>query len=263
MDYLDAVLLGAIQGVAEFLPISSSGHLVIADALLREVRGGSFDPKRNLQLNVAVHLGTLLSILVVYRRDLLPLFRNGRLCLLIGLASIPIVATGLTLREVIEESLFSPLVAGLCLFITAGLLAWADFSPGGDGTTQTLTFRQAGIVGLFQALALLPGVSRSGSTIAGGLLTGLRPDDSARFSFFIAIPAIAGAVVLTAKDVVQESAQATPLPVLLVGAGVAFLVGWGSLRVLLRLVRRRQLRWFAWYCGFAGGATVIWQLTTQ
>lgn len=260
MDYLDALLLGIIQGVAEFLPISSSGHLVIADALLRDLRGREFDPEANLQLNVAVHLGTLFSILVVYRRDLLPLLRNRRLCLLIVLATLPLVFPGLLAKHFVETYMFNPLAAGFCLFVTAGLLTWAERAPGGDATTDGMTPKQAGVIGLFQVVALLPGVSRSGSTISAGLLTGLQPDDAARFSFFIAIPAIAGAAVLTARDVVQGGSVSTPLPVLLVGAGVAFLVGWVSLRGLLGLVRRRQLKWFAWYCALAGAATVIWQL---
>lgn len=260
MDYLDAVLLGVVQGVAEFLPISSSGHLVIVGALLRESRGQEFDPQSNLQLNVAVHLGTLFSILVVYRRDLLAVLRNMRLCLFIVLATLPVVVVGLSLKNAIESHLFTPLVAGVCLFVTAGLLAWAERSPVGESTTDTMTAKQAGIIGLFQALAILPGVSRSGSTISAGLLAGMKPDDAARFSFFIAIPAIAGAVVLKAKDMLDGTGGDTPLPVLLVGAAVAFAVGWLSLRGLLGLVRRRQLQWFAWYCALAGAATVVWQL---
>ncbi|MFQ5732367.1 MAG: undecaprenyl-diphosphate phosphatase [Planctomycetaceae bacterium] len=260
MDYLEAVLLGVVQGVAEFLPISSSGHLVIVGAVLREWTGREVDPESNLQLNVAVHLGTLFSILLVYRRDLPRVLRDVRLCLFIVLATLPVAVVGLTLQDVLKAHLFTPLAAGVCLFVTAGLLACAERSPGGSSTTGCMTAKQAGTIGLFQALAILPGVSRSGSTISAGLLTGMEPDDAARFSFFIAIPAIAGAVVVTAKDMLTGEGGDTSLPVLLVGAAVAFLVGWLSLRGLLGLVRRRQLRWFAWYCAVAGAATVAWQL---
>lgn len=259
-DYLEAVLLGIVQGVAEFLPVSSSGHLVIAGALVQRFTGRTVDAESNLQLNVALHLGTLFSILVVYRRDLLRVLRDVRLCLLIVLATVPVAVVGLLLKDAIEQYLLNPLAAGVCLFVTAGLLALAERTAGGETPMERLTPRQAGVIGLFQALAILPGVSRSGSTISSGMLAGLKPEDAARFSFLIAVPAIGGAVVLTAKGMLEEQGGGNPLPVLLAGAAVAFLVGWASLRGLIGLIRRHQLRWFAWYCALAGAATVAWQL---
>ena len=259
-EYLEAVLLGIVQGIAEFLPVSSSGHLVIAGDLLQRWTGRKVDPERNLQLNVAVHLGTLFSILVVYRRDLLRVLRNLRLCLFIVLATVPVAIVGLSCKEIVETHLMNPLAAGIGLFITAGILALAERSASGEAAMESITGKQAGIIGLFQAIAIVPGISRSGSTISGGLLTGLKPEDAARFSFLIAIPAIAGAVVVTSKGIFDGEGGDNPLPALLVGAVVAFLVGCVSLRWLIGLIRRRQLRWFAWYCVVAGGVTVIWQL---
>jgi len=262
-DYLEAVLLGIVQGIAEFLPISSSGHLVIAGELVQRFTGRTVDPESNLQLNVALHLGTLFSILAVYRRDLPAVLRNMRLCGLIVLATVPVGIVGLLLKDTIEEHLLNPLAAGVCLFVTAGMLALAERTAGGETPLQKLTVLQAAVVGLFQAIAILPGVSRSGSTISGGMLTGLKPEDAARFSFLIAIPAIGGAVVLTFKSMLEGKGGDNPLPVLLAGAMVAFLVGWGSLRGLIGLIRRRQLRWFAWYCALAGTATVVWQVSER
>jgi undecaprenyl-diphosphatase len=262
-DYLEAVLLGIVQGVAEFLPVSSSGHLVIAGELVQRFTGRTVDPESNLQMTVALHLGTLLSILVVYRRDLPAVLRNSRLCALIVLATVPVGIVGLLLKDAIEQHLLNPLAAGVCLFVTAAMLALAERTAGGEATIHQMTTRQAGIIGLFQAVAILPGVSRSGSTISAGLLTGLKPEDAARFSFLIAIPAIGGAVVLTTKHMLEGKGGDNPPAVLLAGAAVAFLVGWVSLRALIGLIRRRRLRWFAWYCALAGAATVAWQVSER
>ena len=121
--------------------------------------------------------------------------------------------------------------------------------------------RQALVIGLFQAIAIVPGISRSGSTIAGGLLTGLRRDAAATFSFFIAIPAISGAAVLVAKDVWDGPGSGNALSVLAVGLLTSFAVGFFALRWLLRLVSQRRLHWFAYYCGLVAVVTIIWQMT--
>lgn len=257
MDYLKAILLGVVQGVAEFLPISSSGHLVIAGELVHRLTGRDVaDPQSDLQLYVALHLGTLFSILVVYRRDLLPVLRNVRLSAFIVVATVPAAIVGLLGKDAVEAYLLSPLAAGIGLLVTAALLAWAQSASGGSAVAEDLTFAKAGIIGLFQAVALAPGVSRSGSSISGGMLCGLQPDQAARFSFLIAVPAIAGASV----RLLAGEGGAFPLPALLAGALVSFFVGWGSLNWLLGIVRRGQLRWFCWYCATVGTAAIVWQV---
>ena len=258
-ELITAIILGIVQGIAEFLPISSSGHIVIVNELLQRSNGRVADAANTLQMNIAVHLGTLFSILVVYRKDLVPLLKNVRLGLLIVLATLPVVVVALLLREPVQQ-IHTPLAAGIGLFITAGFLLLADFSSGGEEGIEQLTPLRAGLIGCFQALAIVPGVSRSGSTISGGLLTGLRPDAAAKFSFFIAIPAILGAVVFSAKGMLDGKGGNNPPLMLVIGAVVAFLVGWGSLTALLALVRRRRLRWFAWYCLAVGTAVVVWQV---
>lgn len=257
---IESVLLGIVQGIAEFLPISSSGHLVILGDLLHRGMGTQPMQSHSLELNVALHVGTLFSIFVIYRNDLYRLIQQPRLCAAIVAATIPAGTVGLLWKDALESSFETPLLAGCCLLITGGLLLAAQRWERERAGLEDLTIRNAFVVGLFQALALLPGVSRSGSTIAGGLLTGLRRDSATSFSFFIAIPAIGAAAVLTAKDVLMEPANGYPLPALLAGMATSFIVGCLALKGLIRIVARRKLHWFAYYCGVAGTATIVWQL---
>ena len=257
-EYWEATILGIVQGIAEFLPISSSGHLVIVGSLLgRPADSGS------LELNIALHLGTLFSILVVYRRDVVQMCRQFRTIFNVGLATLPIVVVGLTLKDSIESAFETPLIAGCCLFITAALLLLGQRLERGDRSVETMTWRNALAVGLFQMVAVLPGISRSGSTIAGGMMSGLRRDSAATFSFLIAIPAIGGASVLLIKDLLEAGPGGESVGVMGLGAVVSFLVGWASLRVLIHVVSRRKLHWFAYYCLAVGSLTVVWQLLAR
>ena len=253
MDYFTAILLGAIQGVAEFLPISSSGHLVIAEALL----GGQYE---NVQINVALHFGTLLSILVVYRHRLLPILSSRRLCLAVVVATIPLVVVGLLLKDQIDRFFDTPLLAGCALCVTALLMALTRRVEHGERSLQEIGWRDALVVGLFQAVSPVPGISRSGSTIFGGLTSGLRRDAAADFSFFIAMPALSGALMLHLGDLMQTGKSGPGWGPLLVGTTTAFVVGIVALKALLRLVVGRRLYWFAWYCGIIGLSTIVWQL---
>lgn len=252
MDYLRTILLGLIQGIAEFLPISSSGHLAILGSFLGE-------SLENVELNVALHIGTLMSILVVYRNDLLPLLGKPRLMAAIVVATLPVVFTGLLLKDFLEQHLTALWIIGCSLCITGILMGLSRRVEHGERTLDDITLRDALIIGLFQAVAPVPGISRSGSTIFGGLVAGLSRDAAARFSFFIAIPAIGGAAVLYSKDLLEQGAGDTPLGPLLAGTAVAFVVGLASLSMLLRLVTRQKLHWFAWYCLTVGISVVVWQ----
>ena len=263
--YIEAVVLGAVQGVAEFLPISSSGHLVILGELIQRLSGREVDPEANLQMNVALHVGTLLSILWIYRRDLWELRKRPKIILAIIIATLPLVAIGLSpLKDFFMKGFETPLIAGCCLLITAALLASAHHFETNARPLEDLTPLRAGLIGLFQAVALFPGISRSGSTISGGLLLGFRRDVAANFSFFIAIPAIAGAAVLMLKDVFTEEAPPATagygVGPMLLGTLVSFVVGLVVLRWLLKLISQRRLIWFAIYCAIVGTLTIIWQL---
>ena len=268
-DYINAIILGIIQGIAEFLPISSSGHLVIAGELLSQFSTAPPQQHENFQMTVALHVGTLFSILVVYRDELKLLLTRRRVCQAIVLATLPLVVIGLCLSiseqiKSLLDALFSNvLLAGCGLLATAAVLVVGQRMERSTQTLGEITTRQAVVVGLFQAMALVPGISRSGSTIAGGLIGGLRRDVATTFSFFIAIPAIAGGGVLAAKEVWEGNGGGSSVGVLLLGASVAFVVGLFALRWLIRIVSQQRLHWFAWYCAAAGTATIIWQLGRQ
>ncbi len=247
------LLLAIVQGIAEFLPISSSGHLVILGALL-----GNLDESPTLE--VILHAGTLGSILFVYWRRILDLLASdARVIPLLVIGTLPAVVIGLTIKTQFPEIMRSPLLAGAMLLVTASLLVVLGRLKPREGDYRTMTWGQALTIGCFQAVAILPGVSRSGSTIVGGRLLGLKKEDSITFSFLLAIPAILGATVLTLKDIYEEPEVAmgshTPLG-LAVGAAVAFLVGIAALRWLIVWSREDRLHWFAWWC-YPAGVTVI------
>ncbi len=262
-ELIQAVVLGIVQGIAEFLPISSSGHLVILQQPLEELLGVQSNAAGRLSLNVALHFGTLASILVVYRSELLRLLREPRTIVPIVAATIPIVIVGFTLKGWIEEHLQTPIVAACGLFITAALLLLGQKLERAEGSVSWGTILSAVVIGLFQAVALVPGISRSGSTIAGGLLVGLRRDSAATFSFLIAIPAILGASVLTAAEAWSQGDTVGLSPAAIAcGIAVSFVVGLLALRVLLRLVSQRKLHWFALYCVLMGALTIVWQMNS-
>lgn len=253
MSYLELILLGVVQGIAEFLPISSSGHLTI----LQDLLGRSLE---TAEINVVLHLGTLLSIVVVFWPDLLRLRQQPRLIAAIVVATLPLIPVGLFLKDWLDATFQQTIWAGVCLCVTALLLASYRRLEHGDRTLEHIRLRDALAIGLCQAIAPLPGISRSGITIFGGLLAGLSREAAARFSFLIAIPAIGGATVLYGKDVLEGTTSGTATGPLLVGAAVAFAVGVLSLRWLLRLVQTQRLWPFAVYCAVLGVGTVIWQL---
>ncbi len=259
-EILEAIILGVVQGVAEFLPISSSGHLVVVQELLRPLIGENADRSGSLELNIALHLGTLFSILAVYQADLKQLRSRPRDILAIGVATVPIVIVGLCFKDAIKRSFEVPLVAGIGLLVTSGLLIVGQRLERGDKTIQTMSMPVALTIGLFQALAVVPGISRSGSTIAGGLLAGLRRETSATFSFLIAIPAISGAGVLIMKDILEGQSSGRSIVAPLVGALTAFVVGYYALRWLLKLISQRKLHWFAIYCAALGTLVIVWQV---
>lgn len=261
-----AVVLGLVQGLTEFLPVSSSGHLLLFEHLL------GFNPP-GITFEIVAHLGTLLAVLVVYREDLAALVRGaldllrrgGRaldawssrwaLLLLVGTAPAAVVALGFS--EAIDRVFDHPHLLGL-EFIVTGTLLWLAQRWGtrarGVGE-EGFGARHALVMGLFQALAILPGVSRSGSTVAGGLLAGVRPDTAARFSFLLVVPAIAGAALLDLLDgsLAGEAVPAVALAVAFVTSAVS---GYAAIRYFLRALARGRLMPFAVYT-WALGALVL------
>ena len=256
MDYFTAIVLGVIQGIAEFLPISSDGHLVIAEHVLGI-------KENNLAMTVALHIGTLASILVVYRREIVPSLKSPRLVLAVIAATLPLVFVGLFVKDAVEQTFGSPMIAGFGLLLTALVIALMPRVERGLLSLENVTWKQGLTVGLFQTIAVLPGVSRSGTTIFGGLATGMKRESAANFSFYIAVPAIAGAAVLHGKDLLQAGTGGLAPGPTLAGMLTSFVVGLAALRLLLGLVSRSKLQWFAWYCAALGVGVIAWQISAQ
>ena len=272
LEILEAIILGIIQGIAEFLPISSSGHLVIfGDLLERWLKIPQSDESR-MQLNVALHMGTLFSIIAVYYKELFAVLKQPKVCKAIILATIPTATIGFLLKDFFEQAFHTPIVAGCSLLVTAALLMIAhrwekskDVDQEAVDTEATnvdgdISVRSALAIGFFQTLALVPGISRSGSTISGGLLTGLQRDTAAKFSFFIAIPVIGGATLLEVLKIAGGTTNGNPVSVLVIGALTSFVVGYFALNWLIKLISKRKLHYFAYYCVAVAILTISWQL---
>ena len=260
-DTVRVLILAVVQGIAEFLPISSSGHLVIIDELLRQ--GKSVEDEA-MTLNIVLHVGTLGSILTVYFQRLkrLVLEADWRLCAAIVIASIPAGVVGILFKKRLEPLFENAWIAGCGLLVTGTLLLLSQRVKGGNYTEKNMPWSMALLVGCFQAVALVPGISRSGSTISGGMLSGLQRESAGTFSFLIAIPAIGGAAFLDAIKFLkphEANTEAIPAGVLLMGMVVSFIVGIIALRLLLTLISRQRLYFFGYYCLVAGTATLLWK----
>ncbi len=257
MDLMWAALLGALQGLTEWLPISSSGHLVIVQRLI------SYE---SVLFDAMVHGGTLLAVLVAFREDVLALIRGlaslplallpgrslgpeGRLALFTLVGTLPIVLVGLLLTDAIEGMFSDTKVVGIGLLVTGAFLLATKRSK----ESRKLDLRTSLLMGLAQALAVVPGISRSGSTISAGMISGLRRDEAVTFSFLLSIPAIAGALTL---ELIRSPLGEVAAPVNLVGFLSSFAVGLVAIRILIAVVRRRELHLFSYYC-FALGVAVL------
>jgi undecaprenyl-diphosphatase len=260
MDFVLIVLLGVIQGLTEFLPISSDGHLAVAEALYEAVSGQHIPDA--LGVNIVLHAGTLGAILVVYWRRLWQLLGQDRRVLgLLCVGTVPAVVVGLPLHRWGGSFLTDPLLTGFMLPLTGLLLLWGARHPPGELDYPEIGYRRAFLIGVFQAIAILPGISRSGSTISAALALGIRRDAAATFSFLLAVPAIGGACLLEAKDLLVASPGQVNYAPLLAGATVSFLVGLLALWWLLKWLQQGRLHLFAWWCILLGAAVVVWQLT--
>lgn len=252
---LKAILLGIIQGLTEFLPISSSGHLVVFHDLF-----GFHDG--SLLFDVFVHVGTLVPVVVVFRKDIAALLTTRRRwLLLLAVGTVPIVCVGVLLHDAIELAFATSRWVGLLLVLN-GVVLFAGSRLDTLRRKQPAGWLHAVTVGLAQAVAILPGISRSGSTISIGLATGLDREDAARFSFLLAIPAILLALAYKLWQVVGGADQvaADMWGPIAAGTLVSMLVGYGALRGLLAVVRRHRLWWFGWYCLGAGAALLVYHL---
>jgi undecaprenyl-diphosphatase len=252
------LVLAIVQGITEFLPISSSGHLVVLSAFIASGHPEHLDVA---DLNVVLHIGTLFSIIVFYWYRIWRLLgEDRRVIRLLIIGTIPAVVIGLTIKFAFEQLVESALLAGLMLPVTGLILLWAMHGMKGQREYAELTDREALWIGLSQAAAILPGLSRSGTTISAGLQLGLKPEAAATFSFLLAIPAIAGAGLLTTISLARKTGLITPWPYLVVGGVVSFIVGLFALYWLINWLERGKLRLFAWWCIPLGIAVTIWQV---
>jgi len=259
LDVLDAVILGIIQGLTEFLPVSSSGHLELGKAIL----GDTSVPEESLLFTVVLHFATALSTIVVFRKDILEIIggllsfkwnEETQFSLKIIVSMIPAVLVGLLFEEQLE-ALFGGniLFVGFMLLITALLLWLADKAK---NTGKKVSYSNAFIIGVSQAIAMLPGISRSGATISTSVLLGNDKTKAARFSFLMVVPLIFGKIAkdLLSGELMESNADFT---VLAVGFVAAFLAGLVACTWMIALVKKSKLSWFAVYCFVVGLAAII------
>jgi undecaprenyl-diphosphatase len=250
MSIIQALILGVVQGATEFLPISSSGHLVLVPWFL----GWHFEPQAAFIFDVLVQWGTILAVLLYFRRDLLEI----GLCWLRGIAAgqpfgtLPAAVIGLALKSVVEKAFAQPAAVSGFLLLTAALLLISEQIHHRQRELDSLNWPDSIFIGFAQALALFPGVSRSGSTIAGGLMRGLDRTAAARFSFLLAIPTMLGAGLIALLDLRDTANATTQLTPLAIGFLAAALVGFLSIRFLLNYLRDHPLTIFAVYCLLLG-----------
>ncbi len=256
--------MGVLQGLTEFLPISSSGHLVIVPWLLGW-------PAASLTFDALVHWGTLLAVLVYFRRDVVYYVRaallslryrsldvpGARVAWAVAVGTLPGMVAGVALESEFEELFHAPRAAAGFLLVTAALLVGSEWVGKRTRSLESVGLMDGVLIGIGQALAITPGISRSGATIAVGLGRGLQRDAAARFSFLLGIPIILGAGLFQLKDVMMATGEHEPLPLLVLGFAAAMISGYLAIHSLLQYVRRHSLYVFAAYCALFGVAVLI------
>jgi len=260
MTFIEAILLGTLQGATEFLPVSSSGHLVLAQHLIGDFK------QPGVLFDVLLHVGTMIAVAIYFWRDLVglitSLWRRDELAksqrfmvALLVAGSLPTAVIGLLFKDFFIRLFERPDIVCIMLLVT-GTLLWVAERLRRTGTSRKqMTFVDAVIVGTVQGCAIIPGISRSGSTIAALLMRGVDGETAARFSFLLALPAVFGAALLSLKDL-DHVAGDTHLPYI-AGTLAALVTGLFCIHLLMGVIRRRRLHWFALYCWLAGGVGLI------
>ena len=289
MTYIQAIILGFVQGATEFLPVSSSGHL----AILKNIFGIS---DIGITFDIFLHVGTLIAVFVVYYKDIWLLIKNAvflvgciffnlyawirniperydedkiqykkvladpyrRFVLLAVVSTIPVGIVGLLFEDYIESVSQGLLVPGICLLITGVVLLLSEALPGGKKNAQNMTYKNAVFIGVCQACAVFPGISRSGSTISASLIAGLDRTFAVKYSFILSIPAILGAALVSCLDIAKGEVVVETGEIGMYAAGmvVAAVIGFVAIKLLLKVVVNRKFKWFSLYC-FAVGIFAI------
>lgn len=266
MNELTALLMGIFQGLTEYLPVSSSGHLAIAGEFF-----GIEDPEKVMAFTVVVHVATVLSTVVILWREIVWILQGmvkmkwndeWRYATNIIISMIPVGIVGMLFKDDIEQAFQGLTIVGICLLVTALLLAFSYFAK--PRQKDSISPIHAFIIGIAQAIATLPGLSRSGSTIGTGLILGNKKETLAQFSFLMAIPPILGMALLDTKDMLEEGVEKAMAGIsgtaLIVGFLGAFITGCIACKVMINLVKRGKMIYFAGYCALAGLATLIYSL---
>ena len=272
MSVGNAILLGLVQGITEFLPVSSSGHLSILNNLFGLSTGG----EEQLLFDVLLHLGTMIAILVVYWQDvkdmvqetlglmnLGPLagmqrdrYPGARLFFMIVLATLPLLLI-LPIKDQLESLYDKSIFVGIALILSGCMLYVSDRMRPGDKTVGGMTLLDALIIGLCQCVAVIPGLSRSGTTITAGVATGLKRDFAVKFSFLLSIPAVLGANLLNLIEAFQRGVIWANVPAYLIGTAVAMVSGIVAIELLKFIARRGRFGGFAYYCWVIGALSII------
>jgi len=271
MSIWNAVLLGLVQGVAEFLPISSSGHLSIINNLFNM----SMD-EGHMLFDVLLHLGTFISICVVYWQDIVEMFYEviafanigpyagqeknhypaARLFFMIVMATLPLVLI-LPIKDMLETLYSSNIFIGIAIILTGCMLYVSDKMTQGRKTERSMTVLDAIIIGICQCIATIPGLSRSGTTITAGIATGLRRDFAVKFSFLMSLPAVLGANILSIADAIKEGVVISNLPAYFIGMAVAMVSGIASIFLIKMISSKGKFGGFAYYCWVMGVLSII------
>ena len=277
MNYLMSILMGFIQGVAEFLPISSSGHLTLFQAFF----GMENMEETQMFFTVLLHFGTLISVCIVYWRDIIDMIREfflgiralavrdesvgkppaaRRMVMLIVVATLPLFVM-VFFKNALEQVFSNPILVSCMLLLTGFILFFSDRLARGHKTAKNATVTDALLVGCAQAVAIIPGISRSGATISAGMLRGFDRNFAVRFSFLMSLPAVVGATLLELKDAATApdfAEQVVPLlPVYLVGVVVSAVVGYFAIRLVKSLADKGKFGSFAYYCWAVGAVSLI------
>jgi undecaprenyl-diphosphatase len=275
MEVWEGILLGILQGLTEFLPVSSSGHLVIAGHFFGLSEGG-------ITFGVLVHLATLIAVFIVFWDDIIDIFKGlysillsllrlkdekistllrhdsqVKLVALLLIGSIPAGIAGLLFKDFFEELFKSPVVTGFMLLVTGGILWLASRLSNRLKIVEDMTSGDALLIGVAQAVAIFPGISRSGSTITGGLLRGLNRENAARFSFLLSIPVIGGAALLESRELIRAITSPEEVSALVAGFIAALISGYIAIKFLLSILKKGRLHFFSYYCWALGILTIL------
>lgn len=275
MSYFQAILLGLVQGLTEFLPVSSSGHLALLQYFFK------VDASDVLLFTVMLHLGTLISVCVMYSKDIWELIKElillirdlftgkgvhmeerpvRKLGIMIIVATIPAAFAGLLFNDFFEKLYLSLPAIGAGLLITGFMMYFSEKMSNAYKDIHKMNFRNAIFIGILQAIAICPGISRSGSTLVGGLTTGLKRDFAVKFAFLISIPVILGSVIMEMPDAIQAGTAGNLAGPIIVGVAVAAISGIFAIKAMIKVVTGKKLSYFSYYVWVLGGIVLVYGL---